>query len=84
MSYRILFTKQALKELKTFSPKLRNKLRQICLNVLAVNPYVGKKLLGSLKGSYSYRLNIKDRIIYSIDKKEKQIYIKKVKTHYGD
>jgi len=60
------------------------KLKQILSEVIAVNPYVGKKLLGSLKGNFSYRLNIKDRIIYSIYKKKKIIYIKRTRTHYGD
>ena len=43
------------------TPKLRSKLRDILVHVIAQNPHEGKKLLGDLVGSYSYRLTYKDR-----------------------
>lgn len=82
--YKIFFTKQALKDVKLLSPKLKEKLKDILIEVISKNPYIGKKLLGELEGNYSYRLNIKDRIIYSINNKDKIIYIKRTKTHYND
>ena len=39
--------------------------------VIADNPYAGKKLLGDLDGSYSFRLTYKDRIVYSLDETKK-------------
>lgn len=83
-SYQIFFTKQAVKDIKFLTPKLKDKLKKILNGVITKEPYLGKKLLGELEGNYSYRLNIKDRIIYSIDKKQKRIYIKRARTHYGD
>ena len=44
----------------------------------------GKKLLGDLAGSYSYRLTYKDRILYSLDKERRIIYIERAKTHDGE
>lgn len=82
--YKIFFTKQALRDVKTLSPKLKNKLQSILLEIITDNPFCGKKLVRDLEGNYSYRLNLKDRIIYSVDKKEKKVYIKRAKTHYGD
>lgn len=82
--YQILFAKQAVKDVKSLSPKLRNKLRDILTEVISEDPFAGKKLLGDLKGNYSYRLDIKDRIIYSVDTKKKIIFVKRAKTHYGD
>jgi len=82
--YKIKITKQALKDLKTLSPKLKNKLQRILSEIISDEPLIGKKLLGELEGNYSYRLSIKDRIIYSIDKKNKTIYLKRARTHYGD
>lgn len=82
-TFKILFTKQALKDLKKLSPKLQTKLKGL-LRIISENPYVGEKLYLDLEGHYSYRLNIKDRIVYIIDKAKKTIYIKRLRTHYGE
>ncbi len=57
---------------------------QIIQEQITVNPYAGKKLVGDLTGFFSLRLNYKDRILYTIDDKQKLIYIHRVKTHYGE
>jgi mRNA interferase RelE/StbE len=80
----VRFTSQAKKDVDRLTPKLKDKLRDILLEVLTVNPYEGQRLLGDLRGSYSYRLSYKDRIIYSLDEKRRIIYIERAKTHYGD
>ena len=84
MSYQILITRQAEKDIDLLTPKLRNKLQDILIHVISVNPYLGKKLHHNLKGNYSYRLSLKDRIIYPVDEGRKAVYIKRAKTHYGD
>ena len=82
--YRIEFTKQAVKDVEKLPPKLRRKLKDILEEVISKNPYTGKRLLGELEGSYSYRLTFQDRIVYSIDKEKKIIYIERARTHYGE
>ncbi len=82
--WEVRFTKQAKKDAQTLSPKLKSKLRDILLEVLSRDPYEGKKLLGDLAGSYSYRLTYKDRIVYSLDEERRIIYIERARTHYGD
>lgn len=82
--WEVRFTKQGRKDVEHLSPKLKAKLRDILLAVLARNPYEGKKLLGDLAGSYSYRLTYKDRIVYSLDEKRRIIYIERARTHYGE
>ncbi len=84
MPYQILFTKQAAKDIKTLSPKQKNKLQVILTEIIANDPYQGKKLLGELANNYSYRLDLKNRIVYSIDKKKNQIFVKRAHTHYGE
>lgn len=79
--WEIRFTKQAKKDVDNLSPKLKDKLRDILVEVLALNPYEGKKLFGDLAGSYSYRLTYKDRIVYSLDEKRRIIYIERARTH---
>lgn len=80
----IRFTKQAKKDIEQLPPKLKAKLRDILLEVLAQNPYEGKKLLGDLAGSYSYQLTYKDRIVYSLDEERRIIYVERARTHCGE
>jgi addiction module RelE/StbE family toxin len=82
LKYEIKITKQAVKDIKTLTPKQKERLKNILTEILAVDPYIGKKLLGQLSGNYSCRLNIKDRIVYSISEKEKRVYIKRARTHH--
>ena len=82
--YEIRITRRAEEDIQTLSPKLREKLKDILTEVIARNPLEGKKLLGDLAGSYSYRLTYQDRIVYSIDKERRIIYLERARTHYGD
>jgi mRNA interferase RelE/StbE len=81
--YAIEITRQAKKDVETLSPKLKEKLRTILIEVIAKNPYEGKKLLGDLAGSYSYRLTYQDRIVYSIDEQTRTIFVERARTHYA-
>ena len=81
--YEIKITKTARRDIDLLTPKLKKKLKDILIEIIAENPYTGKKLVGDLKNYFSYMLNIKDRIIYSIDEKNKIVYIKRARTHYG-
>ncbi len=82
--YEIRITKQALKDIRRLSPKMKIKLRSVLSEVLSKTPYEGRKLVGDLKGNLSLRLNIYDRVVYSIDEDNRIIYIKRAKTHYGE
>ncbi|MBI2264026.1 MAG: type II toxin-antitoxin system RelE/ParE family toxin [Armatimonadetes bacterium] len=81
--WQIRFTKQAKKDVDSLSPKLKQKLRDILINTVANDPYVGKKLLGDLTGSFSIRLTHKDRLVYSLDEQNKIVYVERARTHYG-
>jgi len=82
--YTLKITHQAKKDIDTLSPKLKQKLKTILLEVIRHTPFEGKKLLGDLAGSYSYRLTYQDRIVYSVDRGRKIIYIERARTHYGE
>jgi len=82
--YTVRITRQAKKDIAALPPKLKQKLRTILTEIIAKNPYEGKKLLGDLSGSYSYRLTYQDRIVYSIDEETKTAYIERARTHYGE
>ena len=82
--YRVLFSKQAQKDISELTSKQKAKLQEILLNTLAPNPYLGKLLKGDLNGLRSYRLNLKDRIVYEIYEEDQSILIIRAKTHYGE
>ena len=54
--YDIQFTRRATKDVEKLSPKLKKKLKDILLEVIAQDPFQGKKLIGDLRGNYSYPL----------------------------
>lgn len=82
--YEIRITKQAKKDIDQLTPRLKQKLKTILVEVIAEKPYDGKKLLGDMAGNYSYRLTYKDRIVYSVDEEAKIVYIKRARSHYGE
>ncbi len=82
--YAVRFTKEAVKDVKKLSPRLRRKLREILAADLATDPFSGKKLVGDLTGFYSIRLSRKDRIVFSIDEAARTIFIHRARTHYGE
>lgn len=83
-AYEIRITRRAEKDIDKLPPKLQRKLYEVLTEVIAQEPFRGKKLVGDLAGSYSHRLTYKDRIVYSIDTKTKTIYIERAATHYGE
>ncbi len=83
MTYDVRFSKQAQKDICQLTPKLREKAKKIIRNQIAVNPYEGKVLVGSMKGYYSVRLTYKDRIVYSVCDEKIIVFILRAKTHYG-
>ena len=80
--FRIQITRRAQKDIPTLNPTLKKKLREILVNRIAVNPFDGKKLVGDLRGCWSVRLTLKDRVVYSIDEEKHIVYILRARTHY--
>ena len=84
MAYEIRFTKEAVKDVKKLTPRLRKKLQTIAASQLHENPYAGKRLVGDLDGFYSLRLTHKDRVVYTIDEALKAVFVHRARTHYGE
>ena len=84
MSYNVIFSQQAHKDIKKLTPKLREKAKDIIRNRISIDPYSGKYLVGYMRGDYSERLTYKDRIVYSIDDDQVVVSILSAKTHYRD
>ena len=82
----IEFSRNAFKDAKKLrSANLASKVRQL-VEILKQNPYQPpyEKLSGNLRGYYSRRINIKHRLVYGIDEKNKVIRVVSVWSHYGE
>jgi len=86
VSWRLVYTKHALKDAKKIAASgLKNKVQPL-LALLEKNPLRTpppfEKLVGDLAGLYSRRINIQHRIVYQVYRTEKGIKIIRMWTHY--
>lgn len=68
--YRIVFEKQAVKDIKNLKRAHLDKKAKKMIEILRDNPFKKppefEKLVGNLQGAYSRRINIKHRLIYQV------------------
>jgi toxin YoeB len=84
MEWTIQFSRQVLKDAKKLrAAHLESNLKDL-LNILRRNSYEPpyEKLTGNLQGYYSRRINIKHRLVYSVDNETKIIRVVSVWSHY--
>lgn len=84
MEWKIEFSRTALKDARKLkSANLSANLKKL-LDVIRSNPYQlpYEKLSGNLKGYYSRRINIKHRLVYSVNDEIKTIRVVSVWSHY--
>ncbi len=84
--WRVVFTKQALKDAKKLSAAgLRPKAEKL-LDILCENPYQTpppfEKLMGDLSGAYFRRINIQHRLVYQIIDDEKTVKVIRMWSYY--
>ncbi|MCZ7609785.1 MAG: Txe/YoeB family addiction module toxin [Ignavibacterium sp.] len=84
--WKVVFTKQALKDAKKInSAGLKEKAENI-LSILQQNPFQNppsyEKLVGDLSGAFSRRINIQHRMVYQVYEKEKTVKVIRMWTHY--
>ncbi|MGB8697943.1 MAG: Txe/YoeB family addiction module toxin [Thermosynechococcaceae cyanobacterium] len=84
MGWKIEFSRTVLKDAKKLkAANLANNVSDL-VDILKRNPYEPpyEKLSGNLKGYYSRRINIKHRLVYSVDEQTKTIRVVSVWSHY--
>ena len=86
MSWKIVFTKIALKDAKKIKRAgLKSRVESL-LSVIRKNPFQNppsyEKLVGDLSGAYSRRINIQHRLVYQVLTDEKIVKIIRMWTHY--
>lgn len=86
VKWKVVFTKQALKDAKKINAAgLRQRAEKI-LSILEKktlqNPPPYERLVGDLTGAYSRRINIHHRIVYQIYEDIKTVKVIRMWTHY--
>ncbi|GBF33988.1 RelE/StbE replicon stabilization toxin [Desulfocucumis palustris] len=84
--YKILYTKQALKDKKTaYEAGFSDKIKSI-LETLKENPFADyppyEKLVGDLIGAYSRRISRQHRVVYEVYQKKHIVKIISMWLHY--
>ncbi len=84
--FRVIFTKTALKDVANLKAARLDKNAKALIEVIKNNPYQipppYEKLLGSLSGLYSRRINIKHRLVYEVYEPEGVIKILSLWSYY--
>jgi Txe/YoeB family toxin of toxin-antitoxin system len=84
MEWKIEFSRNAVKDAKKLkAANLEENVKHL-INILKKNPYEPpyEELSGNLKDYYSRRINIKHRLVYSIDDEKRIIKVISVWSHY--
>lgn len=86
MTYTVKFKKQVKKDLKNLKAAHLDKKFFELIECISENPFNSpppfKHLQGQLEGLYSRRLNIKHRLLYSVEEEKKQVIVWSAWTHY--
>lgn len=86
MNYSILYTKDAIKDIDKLKNAGLDKKANLLIGILRENPFQippsYEKLVGSLQGLYSRRINIQHRLVYQVYEKEKAVKIISMWSHY--
>jgi len=86
VSWRVVFTKQALKDSKKISRSNLKTRAQELISLLKQDPFQNppqfEKLVGDLEGAYSRRINIQHRLVYQVLEQERVVKVLRMWTHY--
>ena len=86
MSWSVILSRQAVKDAKKIDGAGLKTQAKDLLSILKENPFKTppfyEKLVGNLKGFYSRRINIKHRMIYSVDIEKQIVHVLRMWTHY--
>ena len=84
--YRVVFAKRTDRERTLLKAAGLEENAKKLLNILVENPFQTpppyEKLVGSLQGYYSRRINVRHRLVYSVDKDASIVVVRSMWTHY--
>ena len=86
MSWKVIYTRHALKDAKKISQSNLKKKTIELISLLEQDPFQNppqfEKLVGDLEGAYSRRINIQHRLVYQVLTEERVVKILRMWTHY--
>ena len=86
VSWKLVFTKQAQKDVKKIAQSGLKPQVERLLEIIKENPFKNpppyEKLVGDLSGAYSRRINIQHRLVYQVLNEIKTVKIIRMWTHY--
>ena len=86
MSWKVVFSKQSLKDAKKLSASGLKLKTQGLLALLERDPFENpppfEKLVGDLQGTYSRRINIQHRLVYEVFESEHIVRVLRMWSHY--
>ena len=84
--WRVVFTRQAVKDAKKLAASGLKSKAEYLLRVLEEDPYRSpppfEKLVGDLTGAFSRRINVQHRLVYQILPDERVVKVLRMWTHY--
>ena len=84
--WNLVYSKYALKDAKKLTIAGLKDKAQALLDILEVDPLPNpppyEKLVGDLKGAYFRRINIQQRLVYEIFRKEKMVRVLRMWSYY--
>ena len=84
--WRVVFTRRAVKDSRKIAASGLKVKTEYLLKVLAEDPYRSpppvEKLIGTLDGAFSRRINLQHRLVYQILREERTVKILRMWTHY--
>jgi Txe/YoeB family toxin of toxin-antitoxin system len=85
--WRIVYSKQALKDAKLLAPSGLKARAQALLAVIAEDHFATpprfEKPVGDLAACYSRRINIQHRLVYEVLAEDKVVHVLRMWTHYA-
>lgn len=86
MSWKVVYTKHALKDAQKIAASGLKGKAQALLALLKDDPFRSpppfEKLVGDLSGAYSRRINIQHRLVYQVLPEPKIVKVLRMWTHY--
>ena len=84
--WEVVFSKNADKDKHRLKQAGLDKKAKALLSILQENPFQipppYEKLIGDLKGYYSRRINIQNRLVYKVDQEHHRVEVRSMWTHY--
>lgn len=86
MSYKIIFSKLAVKDAQKIKASNLQEKCQRLIKIITEDPFTKnppyEKLIGDLQGFYSRRINIQHRLVYEVDETQRLVKVLRMWTHY--